>query len=266
MDLLTHESLIRIGFFAGGLTLFWSLGLAFSFRQVGKVDRFRWGNNLALTVLNSVLVRIAMPLSLVALAKEAQHQQWGLLTYFDMPTPLGIIISVILLDGMIYFQHVVFHKVPFLWRLHRVHHSDVGFDATTALRFHPIEIALSLVVKAIAIMAFGFSPLAIVIFEVMLNFSAMFNHANFSLPESVERVLKRVLVTPDMHRVHHSVLQKETDSNYGFCLSIWDYVFRTYTKQSVRDLRQHSNIGVEVFRAPSDQRIDQLLLQPFRKP
>jgi sterol desaturase/sphingolipid hydroxylase (fatty acid hydroxylase superfamily) len=189
----------------------------------------RWRANLGLAVLNTLLLRVALPGSALAFAALAADEGWGLLNRFELPVWLAVAAGAIALDLVIYFQHVLFHSVPALARLHAVHHADPDFDLTTGIRFHPLEIALSTLIKFAAIAALGAPVLAVLLFEILLNATAMFNHANASLPASLEPWVRRVLVTPDMHRTHHSVLEAERNSNYGFCLSIWDRMLGTYT-------------------------------------
>jgi sterol desaturase/sphingolipid hydroxylase (fatty acid hydroxylase superfamily) len=264
MQIGDSVTLWRIGFFVGGLLGFSLLGLKHAYRRPGPGQAFRWVNNLALTFLNTILLRGLLPITLVALAHQVQTRDWGLFHLGTVPVALNVILSFFILDCVIYWQHVVFHHVPLLWRLHQVHHSDTGFDTTTGLRFHPFEILISVGVKAVAIVVLGVHPLGVIVFEVLLNFSAMFNHSNFSLPPAVERWVRRFVVTPDMHRIHHSVIQKETHSNFGFFLPWWDFLFKTYLANSSVDLRS-GDIGVQRFRAPRDQGLDRLLLQPFKK-
>ena len=259
--LLNNEAFLRLVFFIFGLGLFWLLGLFFKYRNLSEIDKWRWINNLFLIILNSFFVRLVLPLGLVAFAGQ---NSFGLFNSLDWSPLLEIAISIVALDLIIYFQHLIFHFVPVLWKLHAVHHSDPGFDTTTALRFHPIEIGLSIVVKALAIFILGISPVSVIVFEIILNFSAMFNHSNFQLPKPLEIVIARFVVTPDFHRVHHSILEPETNSNYGFFLSIWDRLFGTFKAKSINDLRQNV-IGLEKYRSRKDQRIDSLLMQPFKK-
>jgi sterol desaturase/sphingolipid hydroxylase (fatty acid hydroxylase superfamily) len=180
-----------------------------------------------------------------------------------MPHWLAVVACVLALDLLIYGQHVAFHKVAPLWRLHRMHHADLDIDVTTGARFHPVEILLSLGIKLIAVLALGAPPLSVLLFEVLLNATSMFNHANLALPGWLDRMLRWVLVTPDMHRVHHSWHRDETDSNFGFSLSWWDRVFGTYRDQP-RDGHQGMTIGLADFRDPADLRLDRMLLQPLR--
>lgn len=189
----------------------------------------RWRANLGLAAVNAFVVRLALPGSAIAVAAFASGEGWGLFNRLPLPGWILGIAGVVLLDLVVYFQHVLFHSVPALMRLHAVHHADPDFDLTTGIRFHPIEIAISMVIKLAAIAALGIPAPAVLVFEVLLNVSAMFNHANASLPRWLEPWVRRLLVTPDMHRIHHSVLAAERNSNYGFCLSWWDRVLGTYT-------------------------------------
>lgn len=260
---MEQELGIRLTFFFAGLLLFWGLGVLFAFRKVSKEDAFRWVNNLALIGFTSLLMRWILPASLVWLATSRQSSDLGLFHQLRWPLSLNVLFSVFILDGLIYFQHLIFHRIPMLWRLHAVHHSDTNIDTTTALRFHPIEILISIGLKGLAVFTLGITPVAIIVFEVLLNFSALFNHGNFSLPPRIEKGLRFLIVTPDMHRIHHSILFPETHSNFGFFFSFWDRFFKTYKKESQNDLRI-AKIGLESFRDKRNQRLDQLLLQPFK--
>ena len=251
-----HATELRTSLFFIGLALFGLGGILFPYRAVDRRrDSHRWLNNLGLTFLSGITIFFLAPFSLVSLAT---HLSQGPIEVW------AIGLQVALLDLVIYLQHVLFHKVGFLWRLHRVHHSDTEFDSTTALRFHSVEIFISFFIKALAISTFGISPSAVVVFEVLLNFSAMFNHGNFSLPAWVEKI-NLLVVTPDMHRIHHSIDVKERDSNYGFFLSIWDRTFNTYRRNSKFDLK-NGRIGTPQFRSRPDQTILRLLIQPFVMP
>ncbi len=188
----------------------------------------RWGNNLALLLINSLMVRILFPAAAVGVAAFAEAQHMGLLRIFEIPEALAMVAAVVLLDLAIYLQHLVFHAVPLLWRLHRVHHADLDFDVTTGTRFHPIEIMLSMGIKFLIIVTLGPPVLAVLIFETLLNVTAMFNHSNIAMPNRMDRILRSLLVTPDMHRVHHSIDRAETNSNFGFCFSLWDRLLGTY--------------------------------------
>jgi sterol desaturase/sphingolipid hydroxylase (fatty acid hydroxylase superfamily) len=221
----------------------------------------RWRANLGLAVVNTVVLRIALPGSALAFAALAADEGWGLLNRAGLPAWLAVLAGAVLLDLVIYFQHVLFHSVPVLARLHAVHHADPDFDLTTGIRFHPLEILLSTLIKFAAIAALGAPVLAVLIFEVLLNASAMFNHANVSLPAWLEPWVRRVLVTPDMHRTHHSVIELERNSNYGFCLSVWDRWLGTYTPSPAGRL----DIGLPGWRDPgSIATLGGVLRMPFR--
>jgi sterol desaturase/sphingolipid hydroxylase (fatty acid hydroxylase superfamily) len=225
--------------------------------------RARWPHNIALVLLDNALVRVVAPGAAIAVALAAEAHGWGLLNAAALPAWAAIPLAVVLLDLAIYFQHVMVHAVPALWRLHRVHHADLDFDVTTGARFHPIEILVSVVIKMAAVAAIGAPPVAVLVFEVLLNATAMFNHANGRLPLGVDRWLRLLVVTPDMHRVHHSIAYSETNSNFGFNLPWWDRLFGTYRAQPAAG-HEAMTIGVGAFRTPADLRLDRLLLQPFR--
>ncbi len=197
----------------------------------GALKSKRWLTNLAMVVLSSVAIRIIFPLAAVGTAAWVQSKGWGLLPVLGLNPPVSGIIAFIILDFAVWLEHVASHKVPIFWRIHRVHHADTGFDVTTALRFHPVEIVLSMFWKAFVIILIGPPVLSVLIFEIVLNGSAMFNHANIKLPLWADRLMRFAIVTPDMHRIHHSIEVSETNSNYGFNLSIWDRLFRTYVDQ-----------------------------------
>jgi len=227
--------------------------------------RRRWPANLGLLLIDALLVRLLIPTAAVGVALLGEARGWGLLNNLDLPGWLAFALALLLLDLAIYLQHVLFHAVPAFWRLHRVHHSDLAFDLTTALRFHPVEILLSMALKVGVVAAVGAPALAVVLFEVLLNGMAMFNHGNVYLPWEWDRRLRRVVVTPDMHRVHHSVHPVETNSNFGFNLSVWDRLFGTYRDQPV-DGHTGMTIGLDAYRDPRQLGLVGLLLQPFRGP
>lgn len=260
---LNDPSWIRLSCFIGVLLLctLWENMLP---RKTLTVSRaFRWVNNLSLVALNSLIVALVMPIAAFQAAVIASENQWGLLHWASVPIWLNVLISVVLLDFVIYTQHIVFHRIPLLWKLHRMHHADLDIDVTTGARFHPIEILISMVIKIGAVFVLGVSPLAIVIFEIVLNASAMFNHSNARLALSIDAWLRKVIVTPDMHRVHHSIIPKETHSNFGFFLSVWDRLFGTYRAQPELG-HDHVVIGLPDIRAEQEQRLDKLITQPFR--
>ena len=223
----------------------------------------RWVSNLGLFVLNTIVLRLFFPAAAVGLAMATSEMGLGLFNHLELPFWIEVIIAILLLDLAIYLQHILMHKIPLLWRLHRVHHADLDFDLTTGSRFHTIEIIVSMLIKWGVILLLGPALIAVLIFEVLLNGMAIFNHANVSLPAGVERVVRCLLVTPDMHRVHHSVLKHETDSNYGFNLSLWDRLFRTYKDQPEKG-HDDMTIGLAEFRdAGQVDRLPGMLALPF---
>ena len=259
------EPQLRLGVFLGVLAIMalWELLAPRRRRDIPRV--IRWSNNLALVVIDTIVLRLTFPILAVALAVMAQERGWGLFNFIDAPAWVAVLASVIILDLVIYLQHVMFHAVPALWRLHRMHHADLDFDVTTGLRFHPIEIVLSMGIKLAMVLVLGPPAVAVLIFEVLLNATAMFNHSNVRLPLVVDRVLRLVMVTPDMHRVHHSILPEETNSNFGFNLPWWDRLLGTYKAQPAAG-HDAMTIGIEQFRTPRDQWLDQMLVQPIKGP
>lgn len=263
--LLSHEPLLRGAAFLLVLAVMAAAEVA-SPRRRREIPRVvRWTNNLALVVLDTLVLRLVFPVLAVGMAVLAHDKGFGLLNVVAVPGWLAILASILVLDLVVYLQHVLFHAVPGLWRLHRVHHADLEIDVTTGLRFHPIEILLSMLIKLAAVSALGAPPVAVLLFEVILNGMAMFNHSNLRLPEPVDRLLRTVVVTPDMHRVHHSVVPAETNSNYGFNLSLWDRLLGTYRAQPAAG-HEAMTIGLEQFRSPRELWLDRLLSQPFREP
>ena len=264
-NLLHHESAIRLGCFLAVLVLM----MLWEWRQPRRSPSLprirRWPANLGIIVVDSLVMRLVFPVLVVGLAGLAEAEGWGLFHWLNAPFWVAFITSLLLLDLTIYAQHVAFHKIPLLWRLHRMHHTDLDFDATTALRFHPLEIALSMLIKLAVVGLLGAPPVAVLVFEVVLNATAMFNHGNVGLSPQLDRALRRLVVTPDMHRVHHSIRREETDSNFGFNLSWWDRLFGTYRDQP-RDGHAGMTIGLEYFRDWRATRLDGLLMQPFLTP
>lgn len=231
---MENETAIRLAVFLGLFTLFAALEALAPRRVRSQPRRTRWVTNWGFTLANTFALRalaLGLPLLAVGAAVDAGNNGWGLFNQVALPFGVEVFLAIVIFDFAIWAQHLITHKVPLLWRLHRVHHADVDIDVTTAIRFHPVEIALSMLLKIGLVYLIGPAALAIILFEIMLNGTAMFNHANIKLPRAVDRVLRLVLVTPDMHRVHHSVHRHEHDSNYGFSLSIWDRAFRTYIPQ-----------------------------------
>jgi sterol desaturase/sphingolipid hydroxylase (fatty acid hydroxylase superfamily) len=261
--ILNNEQTIRLGAFLGIFALIALWELASPRRQQSLSRLQRWSSNLGLVALNTLLLRLLFPAAAVGMAAFAGAQGWGLLNYLAWPFWLQLLLSLILLDLVIYLQHVMVHAVPALWRLHRVHHADLEYDLTTGARFHPIEIILSMLIKITTIAALGPPVVAVVLFEVILNGMAMFNHGNIELPGPVDRILRRLIVTPDMHRVHHSVEVDETNSNFGFNLSLWDRLMGTYREQP-RLGQLGMQIGIDSLRDPRiTNRLDGMLRIPF---
>lgn len=259
---MNSETTLRVGFFLGTLIVVGVWEIIWPKRQLIVSKGLRWYSNLGIVVLDSLVLRWLFPLLAVGLAGLAQEKKWGLLNNYEMSPVLAIVLSIVALDMVIYLQHLMFHAVPLLRRLHRMHHTDLDFDVTTALRFHPIEIALSMLVKMSVVAVLGPPVVAILIFEIVLNASAMFNHGNIRIPEAVDRVVRLVIVTPDMHRVHHSEIRVETDSNFGFFLSWWDYLFGTYRAQPQKG-HQEMTIGTGEFKDSQYSHLHWLLVQPF---
>lgn len=223
----------------------------------------RWPGNLGIFAVDIAVARLLFPASAIGFASYAQAQGLGLFNLLGLPATLAGIAGFLLLDLAIYAQHVVFHHVPWLWRLHRMHHADTELDVTSGFRFHPVEIVLSVLIKGVVIVLLGIPPGAVLAFEIVLNGSSLFNHANVRLPASLERVLRWLVVTPGMHRVHHSVVMRETNSNYGFNLPWWDRLFGTYRPEAAVG-EAAMMIGLDQFRDPAEQRLDRLLTQPVR--
>ncbi len=231
---MENEVVIRLSIFLGLFAVLATLEALAPRRVRSQTRRRRWTTNWGITIANTLTLRamaFAMPLLAVGAAVDAQAQGWGLFNALGWPGWLEIGIAILVLDFAIWLQHLITHKVPILWRLHQVHHADVDMDVTTAIRFHPVEIALSMLLKIGLVYLLGPAAIAVILFEILLNGTAMFNHANIRLPLWLDAIVRRVLVTPDMHRVHHSVHRSEHDSNYGFALSIWDQMFGTYIAQ-----------------------------------
>lgn len=223
----------------------------------------RWPGNLGILLIDALAVRLIIPTAAVGMAIWTAERGWGVMNVTGAPYWFAVIAGFLILDLAIYLQHVVFHHVPLLWRLHRMHHADVDIDVTTGVRFHPVEILLSMAIKIAIVVAFGIPAMAVLVFEIVLNATSMFNHSNVRMPAWLDRVVRLIVVTPDMHRVHHSVLRRETDSNFGFNLPWWDRLFGTYRAQPEAG-HQGMTIGLPVFREAAESRIDRLLTQPFR--
>jgi sterol desaturase/sphingolipid hydroxylase (fatty acid hydroxylase superfamily) len=260
--LAQHEGAIRLGAFFGVLAVLAIAETLAPRRPLSVARGFRWLNNFALIAVGTLLLRLAFPLLAVGFAAIARENGWGLFNLVDAPYWLAIIVSFAALDFVIYLQHRLFHALPLLWRLHMVHHADPDIDASTGIRFHPIEIALSMLIKFGTIALLGAPALAVVLFEIVLNATSMFSHANWRLPIALDRVLRAVLVTPDMHRVHHSVIRRETDSNFGFNFSFWDRLCGSYRAQPEAG-HDRMTIGLSHFQDQRRQGVVWMLLLPF---
>jgi sterol desaturase/sphingolipid hydroxylase (fatty acid hydroxylase superfamily) len=262
-DLISgYEGPVRLAAFLGVLLAMAFLEMLAPRRPLTTPKAARWFGNLGVVVIGAVLLRIVFPITAVQLAVWAGQKEWGLFNALELPYGLILILSIVLLDFIIYLQHVMFHAVPTLWRLHMMHHADLDYDLTTGIRFHPIEILISMVIKFSAVVVLGTPALAVILFEIILNGMAMFNHGNLFIPLGLDRVLRWVVVTPDMHRVHHSVFPSETNSNYGFNLSWWDRIMGTYRHQP-RLGHQGMTIGLNQFRDPSRLTLVGMLILPF---
>jgi sterol desaturase/sphingolipid hydroxylase (fatty acid hydroxylase superfamily) len=263
--MVASEATVRLGVFTAVFTAM-ALGEAAAPRRARSYSRSRrWPSNLAVVALNTGLVRVLLPATAVSLALAGERHGWGLLNALAVPAWAAVIASVFLFDLSIYLQHVMFHAVPALWRVHRMHHTDLDFDVTTGARFHPIEIVLSMLIKFGVVVALGAPVLGVLIFEVLLNATSMFNHGNLRIPIRFDRYLRCLVVTPDMHRVHHSIVIGETNSNFGFNLPWWDRLLGTYRDQPAAG-HDGMTIGIEQFREPRELVLDRMLLQPFRGP
>lgn len=225
------EIITRLSCFFGALIILGIWEVIAPKRKWSASKLKRWLSNLSIVAINTAIIRLFFPAAAVGVALFAAQQKWGLLNHYSLPYWFSVLISVVILDLVIYIQHVIFHAIPIFWRVHRVHHVDLDFDVTTGVRFHPIEIVLSLFIKFAAIILLGAPALGVIIFEILLNVVVMFNHGNIRMPLFIDRVIRWVIVTPDMHRVHHSMEVDETNSNFGFSFSIWDRVFGTYRRQ-----------------------------------
>jgi sterol desaturase/sphingolipid hydroxylase (fatty acid hydroxylase superfamily) len=263
--LFPYEAAIRIGCFAGVFALLALWELVAPRRKLVAGKPLRWGSNLGLVFLNSFLLRLAAPLGAVGVALFAEVKAWGLFHAVEVPNWLAIVGCVLLLDLAIYLQHVMFHAVPLFWRLHMVHHADLDFDVTTGLRFHTLEILLSFGIKAGVILLLGAPAVSVLIFEVLLNATSMFNHSNVRMPLVVDRLVRWLVVTPDMHRVHHSHYANETNSNFGFNLPWWDRLFGTYRDQP-KDGHTTMAIGLTQFTDERQtERLHRMLWLPFER-
>jgi sterol desaturase/sphingolipid hydroxylase (fatty acid hydroxylase superfamily) len=263
------DDVLRFAVFAGVFLVMAAVEFFWPKRKLIASKGRRWLTNIGISVTAGVLIRLMataiVPIAAVAVAFYAEDHQIGLLNHAPWPAWVKVAVSLVLLDLAIWAQHLASHKIPVLWRLHKVHHADRDIDVTTAVRFHPIEIGLSMLWKIVVVLVLGAPPLAVFLFEVILNACAMFNHANVALPGWADAILRLVVVTPDMHRVHHSVRRREHDSNFGFNLSLWDRLFRTYTAQPEGG-HQGMTIGLNTYQTEEPSKLGWSLVLPFRRP
>lgn len=262
--LLSYEPIIRLAVFLGVFAIMAAWEVLAPRRRRALARQLRWPGNIAVVVVDTVVVRAFAPLAAVGAAIAAEDRGWGLFNLLALPPAVEVAAAVVVLDLVIYGQHVMFHAIPPLWRLHRMHHADLDFDVTTGTRFHPLEILLSMLIKLAVVLVLGPAAVAVVIFEVLLNATSMFNHGNVRLPARLDGLLRWLVVTPDMHRVHHSILRAETNSNFGFNLPWWDRLFGTYRGQPAAG-HEGMTIGLEAFREPAELGLVRMLLQPFRR-
>jgi sterol desaturase/sphingolipid hydroxylase (fatty acid hydroxylase superfamily) len=257
------EVALRISFFLGVLVVIalWEL---FAPRRSNIHSRWtRWPSNLGIMALNTTMLRLLSPIAAITIATTASTNNWGIFNLLKLPLWFEVALAIVLLDAAIYFQHRLFHAIPILWKSHRMHHTDIDFDVSTGGRFHPIEIILSMLIKLLAVFLLGASAIAVIFFEILLNATSMFNHGNIRLPIAVDGALRLFIVTPDMHRVHHSVITSETNSNFGFNLPWWDHLFGTYLAQP-EEGHKGMSIGTNSFRKTIDHRLDKMLMQPLK--
>lgn len=262
---MASEDLIRVGAYLSILGVMAAWELLAPRRKLTVSKLYRWGGNLTIVILNTVIVRLFFMGGVVAVAAMARDRGWGLLNWIDGPVWLELGLAVVALDCIIYWQHQVFHFVPILWRFHMMHHSDLDLDVSSGVRFHPVEIVISTVVKGVAVIALGVSPLAVVVFEIVLNGTSLFNHSNVKIPLSIEPALRWFIVTPDMHRIHHSVDPRETNSNYGFNVPWWDRLFGTYCAEPALG-QLGMKIGLEHLGSPVCLNLFMMLRLPFVAP
>lgn len=257
-----NELFIRLGFFFGILIIMFLWELMAPRRPLTTSKIKRWIANLGLVFIDSLAVRVIFPTALVGFAFLTQQRGWGIFNQFEIPNELKVIFSVLILDLAIYLQHILFHVIPLLWRLHMVHHTDMDIDTTTGVRFHPIEIVLSMGIKMIVVVLTGPPPIAVVIFEVLLNGTSMFNHGNVRYPQNIDSILRLLVVTPEMHRVHHSTIRWESNSNLGFNFPWWDRLFGTYRPQPAQG-HLEMTIGLDQYKEPKKLTLPWLLVLPF---
>lgn len=259
---IEYQAELRLYSFVLLIFMFAGLEMLWPRRVADKNSKIRRLNNLLLLTVNFIAARFLVPLATYQVALIVAEREFGLFNIISLPLVFSVLLTIIIFDFLIYIQHVVFHKITFLWRVHRVHHTDLEFDVTTGIRFHPIEIVLSMFYKLIAVFLIGPLAFSIILYEILLSAAALFGHSNILLNSKLDSVLRKIFVTPDMHRIHHSVIRKETDSNYGNIFSFWDKAFKTYTafpEAGYDDMV----IGLDKFRDTSSGQLLQLLKNPF---
>lgn len=262
--ILQHSAWIRAGAFAACLALLACCERLAPRRRLHYKKSLRWFSNIGIGALNIAVIRLIFPLMAIDAAFLIESRGWGMLNFLEISYGLSVLLGFLILDLSIYFQHVMFHAVPLFWRFHRMHHVDLDFDVSTGQRFHPIEIAVSMGIKIGFVAAFGIKPLAVLLFEVILNATSLFTHTNWSIHPLIDRILRWLLVTPDMHRIHHSVYVRETDSNFGFNLSLWDRIFGTY-REKPKDGHEEMAIGLKEFKEEKYLKINWMLFIPFMR-
>jgi sterol desaturase/sphingolipid hydroxylase (fatty acid hydroxylase superfamily) len=259
---MNADLFIRMSAFLGVLVMMTLWEISAPRRRLSTPRGSRWFANISVVVLDSVIIRLLFAAGAVGMAILAAEQHWGILNQLGWPNWLEILLAVILLDFVLFLQHVMFHAVPLFWRFHMMHHADLDCDVTTGLRFHPVEVALSMVLKLGAVVLIGPAPVAVLMFEVILNATSMFNHSNIWMPVTVDRALRWIIVTPDMHRIHHSMSPQETNSNFGFNLPWWDRLLGTYREEPLLGYTDMS-LGLEQYRDPRRLTLVGILALPF---
>ncbi len=263
--IIANEPIIRLSFFVSILLLMSLFEYIIPKKELLLSKFKRWSNNISIIVVNSFLLKFIFASSIITISIYTTENKIGLLNLFEISFFFSVILSIILLDLIIYFQHRLFHKIDFFWKFHKVHHSDMDFDVTTGLRFHPIEIIISMLIKMISVFIIGVPIIAIVIFEIILSSLSMFNHSNIKLPAILDKRLRYFIVTPDMHRIHHSIHNEELNSNYGFNISLWDRIFSSYTNKP-KNGYEKMTIGLKEFYDENKTvSILNILSLPFRK-
>lgn len=259
--LLQKEVPIRLGFFLGLFLLFAIWEFFFPDHSSPYSKKTRWTSNLLLIAINNLLVRLVFPITAIGVAEFAANGNFGFLRIWSLPEWAFLVLGLLFLDFVIYLQHVLFHSIPALWKLHQMHHADLELDVTSGTRFHPLEIIISMLIKWSAILLSGVSPLTVLIFEVILNGMAMFNHSNIHIPKSIDNILRYIIITPSLHQIHHSIKYLEHNSNYGFNISVWDRILGTLKTEFTGDL----TLGLTMFRDTKYLRLDWMLKIPFLK-